>query len=95
MNLIERLYENSYRESDVDTYIYFNNLDDINRVMQFLKSICCFSTDLSYDEFDYNLVKMFNKLGFGGSSVCLHNMIIGKSRYNKLDDAIGENIWFT
>lgn len=86
MNLIERLYENHNIDGcDIDTFVYFNDLDDINKVMKFLKDVRCFNSDLTYDEFDYNLVKIFKML-FGDSSICLHDMIIGKSRFNKLDD---------
>lgn len=86
MNLIERLYENHNIDGcDIDTFVYFNDLDDINKVMKFLKDVRCFNSDLTYDEFDYNLVKIFKML-FGDSSICLHDMIIGKSRYNRLDE---------
>jgi len=86
MDLIKRLYESYSIGYDDNTFIYFHDLDDVNKVMKFLKDTRCFSTDLSYDEFDSNLVKMFNELGFGNSSICLHNMVIGKSKFNKLDD---------
>ena len=84
MNLIEKVYENnSVVLEENSPFVYFNDLGDIDKLMSFLKYARSFDTDLSYEEMDANLVKLFGKLGFGlNDSICLHNMKIGSSKYN-------------
>lgn len=86
MNLIERLYKSEDIDYDSNTFVYFNDLYDVDKVMRFLRETYRFDTDLSYEGFDNNLVMLFNRLSFGDSSVCLHNMRTLNSRYNNLED---------
>ena len=84
MDLIKRMYETNDIQLELGKpFVYFNDLDDTDKLWKFLRNVHCYSTDLSYEEVDYNLVEIFNKLGFMDSdSICLHNMRIGNSRYD-------------
>lgn len=84
MDLIKGLYEN---KDDVLEHerplVYYYDLNDVDKLIGFLKSVYCFDTDLSYEELDYNLVEIFNRLGFlENDSICLGNMRIGSSKYD-------------
>lgn len=86
MNLIERLYESNDMDfEEENAFVYFYNIDTVSCVIKFLNDIHYFDTDISYEKFDYNIVRMFSNLGFGQSSICLHNMEKGNSRYNMFD----------